>query len=499
MTRLLDLTLRAFNSGLLESASRLVPERRRREWKREWQAEVWHVRRAEAPIGSNGFYRERKVLVFCLGAFPDAWCLRSENRRIDQFKPAPQGSAWQCLLLLAAVLAAGYVLALRLPEVRAAMSSLRSGARPGSILIRQDAAKGPADPTLTFSRYQDWSWRKNRYFDGFAFYSLRREKVTAGSEAPSSWQVAEATANLFALLGLRLQVGDGDDVADGPWPGIILSNAVWRREFSANPGIVGSLVEVGRRRGRILGVAADRVWKLPGHPDAWLLEPDETIGADRRGQVVAHLTRQGRSEMWADRVQITAHNGDHTEQDYLGIAIDEPSPLPWAIYRFSVLLALLALPAITSVSLGQYALSAHRPPWPRRTVRWVYLGAKFALLLLIAYFIPLDCAYWHASQQTFASEYAQLLVCFAICLWGARWALLDQRQRCPVCLKRVAHPAQVGLASRTFLAWNGTELMCTGGHTLLHVPSLPTSWFATQRWLYLDASWEFLFAGRQAG
>jgi hypothetical protein len=33
-----------------------------------------------------------------------------------------------------------------------------------------------------------------------------------------------------------------------------------------------------------------------------------------------------------------------------------------------------------------------------------------------------------------------------------------------------------------------------GGHTLLHVPSLPTSWFSGQRWMYLDTSWEFLFA-----
>jgi hypothetical protein len=34
-----------------------------------------------------------------------------------------------------------------------------------------------------------------------------------------------------------------------------------------------------------------------------------------------------------------------------------------------------------------------------------------------------------------------------------------------------------------------------GGHSLLHVPSLPTSWFSNQRWLLLDPSGEFLFAG----
>ena len=75
---------------------------------------------------------------------------------------------------------------------------------------------------------------------------------------------------------------------------------------------------------------------------------------------------------------------------------------------------------------------------------------------------------------------------------------MQQRQRCPVCLRRVTHPARVGLASRTFLGWNGTEMVCLGGHTLLHVPSLPTSWFGAPRWLYLDHSWDFLFANNTA-
>ncbi len=35
--------------------------------------------------------------------------------------------------------------------------------------------------------------------------------------------------------------------------------------------------------------------------------------------------------------------------------------------------------------------------------------------------------------------------------------------------------------------------------TLLHVPALPTSWFGTQRWLYLDTSWKFLLVGIGAG
>jgi hypothetical protein len=58
----------------------------------------------------------------------------------------------------------------------------------------------------------------------------------------------------------------------------------------------------------------------------------------------------------------------------------------------------------------------------------------------------------------------------------------------------MAHPVQVGQPSRTFLDWNGTELVCEGGHTLLHIPEIPTSWFRAQRWVCLDGSWQSLFA-----
>jgi hypothetical protein len=123
------------------------------------------------------------------------------------------------------------------------------------------------------------------------------------------------------------------------------------------------------------------------------------------------------------------------------------------------------------------------------------LCTKIALLLPIVYFASLDMAYAFATPYSNAAAYIQLVSTFALCLFGLRWILRDQRQRCPVCLRLVEHPAQVGQASRTFLAWNGTELMCMDGHTLLHVPGIPTSWFGAQRWLYLDTSWDFLFVG----
>jgi hypothetical protein len=75
-----------------------------------------------------------------------------------------------------------------------------------------------------------------------------------------------------------------------------------------------------------------------------------------------------------------------------------------------------------------------------------------------------------------------------------RWALKDQRRRCPVCLRILTNPTRIGRASQMFLEWYGTELLCTKGHGLLHVPEIPTSCYSTQRWMYLDPSWSSLFS-----
>ena len=110
------------------------------------------------------------------------------------------------------------------------------------------------------------------------------------------------------------------------------------------------------------------------------------------------------------------------------------------------------------------------------------------------YFVPLDLAY-AVPLPAITAQYIQIVASFLIGLFGFRWALKDQRRRCPVCLCMLTSPARVGEPSRSFLGWNGTELICSDGHGLLHVPELPTSWFGTQRWLYLDPSWNSVFLG----
>ena len=496
MTPPFALALRAIDLSLLRGASLLVPGKQRAEWWREWHSELWHVRRECAPGETVSWQSEREVTAFCLGAFPDALCLGRRAWQIGRVISVSRGSPGRCLLGLALTLAGSLAMAYLLPGVRTEIHPSLYHVRAGLMLIQDARYNNDSAATISIEQLRTWEGRRQKFFDGFAFYRITQESATSESGSGTRWEVAHASSNLFTLLGLPVQ-GTGPPIeGESKVPSIILSDKAWKREFDRNPHAIGSLMKVGELTTRVVGVLSEGAWRLPGRPDAWLLQPDSEIASGGLGYAVAHLTNPGQSEMWTSRVHITDYD---SIDDLWGVAFEERTRGPWDTFLFTVLLALLSLPAITSVSLGEYGYSLHKASWKNKLCRWRLMSAKIALLLPLVYFSSIDLAFWHTTHYSNASEYAQLIFSFLICLFGLRWALLDQRQRCPVCLRQVTNPARVGHASRTFLAWYGMELICTEGHTLLHVPGMPTSWFSTQRWLYLDRSWEFLFAGSSVG
>ena len=154
----------------------------------------------------------------------------------------------------------------------------------------------------------------------------------------------------------------------------------------------------------------------------------------------------------------------------------------WQALSVMLFLALLGVPvlvATTSLRLGEYP--ANRCGW-----RWVFFACKIALLLPLVFFAALDL--WPIAGP------AMRAFCMAVgYVIAFRWALIDQRRRCPECLRLLAHPARIGRITETFLQWYGTEFACPKGHGLLHVPDTPEISLPTQRWVHLDRSWSGLF------
>lgn len=147
--------------------------------------------------------------------------------------------------------------------------------------------------------------------------------VTGASERYDSAQV---THNLFAVLGVQPALGRGFDAADetpGAAKVIVLSNALWRARFAADPNVIGRVVRVDANPATIIGVMppdfafpdTEQLWQAAQlaqdvSPDAdYFLQAfalpasDASVGAMRSGidTWFADL-RRGDPSVWENRV-----------------------------------------------------------------------------------------------------------------------------------------------------------------------------------------------------
>lgn len=146
------------------------------------------------------------------------------------------------------------------------------------------------------------------------------------------------------------------------------------------------------------------------------------------------------------------------------------------------LLPLLILLTLNPLTLGEYPINRHAPSMIIRLRRWIFLALKIAL-------VPIPLSVCVVLLPVF--PLAPWTLFFGL-IFGFRWVLTDQKQRCPICLHLLSNPVQIGSPARSVLDWYGTELVCVRGHGFLFVPGAPTSWCSKQKWQYLDPTWSTL-------
>lgn len=144
--------------------------------------------------------------------------------------------------------------------------------------------------------------------------------------------------------------------------------------------------------------------------------------------------------------------------------------VPWMY-----LLSLLVLATLNPLALGEYPANRFAPCLLIRLRRWLFLAAKVAILA------PIVCLASFAPSAVFPAAVWTLFFCWILAL---RWALMDQRQRCPVCLCLLSEPIQTGSPSHLLFEPYGAERSCSRGHGQLYIPEFPTTWCAIQRWRY---------------
>lgn len=475
--------------ALVCSASLLVARGKRSEWLAEWLAELWHVRHLP-DAGPGPALSAGDLLRLSLGAFADAHCLRQQTAPSIQPRIEVEGSARASIGGLAAILALSLAWGFLVPNVRAHLRPSHIANATDLILIEGSYRAEHGNVTLPAAQYLAWKTRQQHIFRDFAFYHVQRELLTVSDRGVHSLRVAYTTESITDLLDAS---ATPTPAPSSPLPSIVLSRDLWRSHFGGTAGIVGRTVQFGTGKLLVAAIAPQAASQLPGHPEAWVFTGHQALRPDHDGYILGRLKPSFHEAPWGNEWRMSAPLPDGSDSDFVCRSLADTLRQPCDLFVFAVFLALLALPATTSLPLGEYRSGPRCSSPQARLRRWTYLACKLALVLAVVYTLSLDLTFTHTGSSANASQYLQLVSSFALCLGGLHWALRDQRQRCPVCLGKLSHPARVGHPSRNFLAWNGTELICSGGHGLLHVPALATSWFSTQRWLYLDPSWQVLF------
>jgi hypothetical protein len=304
---------------------------------------------------------------------------------------------------------------------------------------------------VPFERYEALGGQ----FTGAAFY--RPTRMRLGS---ADLTVALASPNLFEMLGRGRRAAG---------PSLVLSDAARRTYFNADADIVGRPVHLAGKSAIISAVIPNDAWRLPGRIDAWLLD-----AAPLPGHSTVFVLARLRDPTLAQRTNLYLPGGGR----YPSASLDRG---PFFVPALAMILVAILLVAITThVPLGEY-------PADRYLRRWGFLAGK---IVLLAPLVVCGSLVAGACLGMDFQPHAMLAGSFL----GLRWALLDQRNRCPVCLRLLNGPTRIGGASHAFLEWYGTELVCARGHGLLYIPEIPSSSYWAHRWQYLDPSWNGLFS-----
>ena len=109
----------------------------------------------------------------------------------------------------------------------------------------------------SYPDYRDYRDR-NTTFSEMAAYRPSEEALRAEGAVRAAWDY-EVTGNYFDTLGIQPELGrffhSSDERGPNSAPYVVLSDAYWRSRFGADPGVIGSMVEVNKVPMTVIGVA----------------------------------------------------------------------------------------------------------------------------------------------------------------------------------------------------------------------------------------------------
>ena len=263
-----------FAQTIVRAVARLVPRWQRRDWQREWNAELQHhAFDRHEPLG---------VVSRSTGAVADAVYLRSQALQLDvlvhdallAWRNALRRPGFTLLVVLTLALGIG---------VNSAVFALLDRVLLRPLPYREPSRLVFAWQSLPLQNVLEveptaWDygdWRSIRAFSEMGLIANGAFSIT-GDDNPERVRGNAVTASVMPMLGLAPRIGRGftaiEDTADAA-PAVILGDGLWRRRYGGDSNILGRVIQVNNRPHTVVGVMPPGA-ALPGpladDNDAWL-------------------------------------------------------------------------------------------------------------------------------------------------------------------------------------------------------------------------------------
>jgi len=281
----------------------IVPQRLRADWRQEWEAELHHREILLAQWDRLDWRSKLDLLGRSTSAFWDALWMQPQRWEDDMFQDLRYG----CRMLLRKpgfTLVVVFTLSLGIGASTAIFSAVNpilfeSLPYPQASQLTMIWDHGPngARQDVTFGTYREIAQR-NRSFAALAVMRSWQPTITGPAE-PERLEGQRVSASYFQVLGVAPTLGrDFDSSADRP-KGIktaILSDALWRRRFGADPTILGRLISLDDDNYTVVGVMPGSFENvLSAKADVWtLLQYDSSLPSFQGSEWGHHLRLAGR-------------------------------------------------------------------------------------------------------------------------------------------------------------------------------------------------------------
>lgn len=258
-------TLRGSGHRVVRAAAWIAPDDVRREFVREWEAELtWKADRLARRGGSRGAARSQLIGRAC-GAFAHAAWLRMDRWRIEMLvqdltyaiRTLVRRPGFAILAVLTLALGIGANAAM-FSAVRAVL--LRPLPFPDAANLMQISSTQVANPSVPGGSvsppdFHDWR-QQSASFQEMAAISVGSVPFI-GHGAAEQIPSAMVTGGFFDVLGVPALFGRAlsveDDGPAGPAT-VVMAHTLWIRRFGGNPGVIGETMVLDGTPRRIVGV-----------------------------------------------------------------------------------------------------------------------------------------------------------------------------------------------------------------------------------------------------